>query len=107
MPADESATIWSAFNQLQTYKQQIPSLFTFNELLVVSDGVLARIGSLTANKEWFLPWRTIEGDKVSPSTVSQLGVLIKGVFERERLLEMLRYCIVFEDTETGEKLCPE
>jgi type I restriction enzyme R subunit len=100
-PADESATIWSAFNQLQTYKQQIPSLFTFNELLVVSDGVEARIGSLTANKEWFLPWRTIEGDEVAPPTVSQLGVLIKGVFERERLLEMLRYCIVFEDTETG------
>ena len=100
-PADENATIWSAFNQLQTYKLQIQSLFTFNELLVISDGVNARIGSLTANKEWFLPWRTVEGDEVAPPTVSQLGVLIKGVFERERLLEMLRYCIVFEDTEAG------
>jgi type I restriction enzyme R subunit len=100
-PADESATIWSAFNQLQTYKAQIPSLFTYNELLVISDGVEARLGSLTANKEWFLPWRTIEGDDVAPPTVSQLGVLVKGVFDRERLLEMLRYCIVFEDTEGG------
>src|SRR5450759_4244676 len=100
-PADENATIWSAFNQLQTYKLQIQSLFTFNELLVISDGVNARIGSLTANKEWFLPWRTVEGDEVAPPTVSQLGVLITGVFERERLLEMLRYCIVFEDTEAG------
>jgi type I restriction enzyme R subunit len=99
-PADESA-IWSAFNQLQTYKAQIPSLFTYNELLVISDGVEARLGSLTANKEWFLPWRTIEGDDVAPPTVSQLGVLVKGVFDRERLLEMLRYCIVFEDTEGG------
>ena len=59
-PADESATIWSAFNQLQTYKQQIPSLFVYNEALVVSDGVQARIGTLTADREWFLPWRTIE-----------------------------------------------
>jgi type I restriction enzyme R subunit len=101
-PADEKATIWSAFNQLQTYKEQVPSLFTFSELLVVSDGVQARVGSLTASKEWFLPWRTIEGDKVAPTTVSELGVLLKGVFDRERLLEMLRYCIVFEDTERGD-----
>ena len=59
--ADEKATIWSAFNQLQTYKSDIPALFHTNELLIVSDGLNARIGSLTANKEWFLPWKTIEG----------------------------------------------
>ena len=62
--ADESATIWSAFNQLQTYKQQIPSLFAFNEALVISDGVQARIGTLTADREWFMPWRTIEGEEL-------------------------------------------
>jgi type I site-specific restriction-modification system R (restriction) subunit len=61
-PADEDATIWTAFNQLQTYKQQIPSLFAYNELMVASDGLQARIGSLTANQEWFKPWRTVEGD---------------------------------------------
>jgi type I restriction enzyme, R subunit len=56
--ADEKATIWSAFNQLQTYKNDIPALFHYNELLIISDGLNARIGSLTANKEWFLPWKT-------------------------------------------------
>ena len=61
-PADENATIWTAFNQLQTYKLQIPSLFAYNEVLVVSDGLEARLGSLSAEREWFHPWRTIEGE---------------------------------------------
>ena len=58
-PADEEATIWSAYRQLQTYKEEIPSLFTYNELLVVSDGTQARAGTITSNQEWFLPWKTI------------------------------------------------
>lgn len=103
-PADENATIWSAFNQLQTYKQQIPSLFTYNEFLVASDGLHARLGSLTANKEWFLPWRTVEGDEVAPSVIPQLEVLVKGVFNRERFLALLRYCIVFEEADDGAPL---
>ncbi len=65
--ATENATIWSAFNQLQTYKRQIPSLFAFNEALVISDGVQARIGTLTADREWFMPWRTITGEDFYPS----------------------------------------
>jgi len=99
-PADEEATIWTAFNQLQTYKQQIPSIFIFNELLVVSDGLEARMGSLTANREWFLPWRTIEGEEVAPASMPQLEVLIKGAYERGRFLQFLRHFIVFEE-ETG------
>ena len=55
---DENATIWSAFDQIQTYKRQIPSLFVYNELLIVSDGLAARVGSLTADPERFMPWRT-------------------------------------------------
>jgi type I restriction enzyme R subunit len=100
-PADENATIWSAFNQLQTYKKQIPSLFTFNEILVASDGLRARLGSLTANKEWFLPWRMIEGDEVAPKVIPELEVLSMGVFQKERLLDLLRYCIVFEEADDG------
>jgi type I restriction enzyme R subunit len=61
-PADEDATIWSAYQQLQTYQAQIPSLFATNAALIVSDGVQARIGTLGAGKEWFKPWRTIKGD---------------------------------------------
>lgn len=96
-PTDEEATIWSAFNQLQTYKEQISSLFVFNEILVISDGLQARFGSLTANKEWFLPWRTIEGDEAAPSTLLQLEVMIRGIFEKNRFLDYLRHFIVFEE----------
>ena len=67
--ADQDATIWDAFSQLQTYKQQIPALFTYNALLVISDGLEARIGTVSSDKERFMPWRTIEGEAVAPPTV--------------------------------------
>lgn len=95
--ASENATIWNAFQQLQTYKQELPSLFVFNELLVISDGIEARIGTLSSNKERFLPWRTIDGEALASKTMSQLEVLIRGVFDKRRLLDLLRYFIVFED----------
>ncbi|MCH7724874.1 MAG: type I restriction endonuclease subunit R, partial [Planctomycetes bacterium] len=94
---DEDATIWTAWNQLQTYKQQIPSLFAYNELLCISDGLNARIGSLTAGKEWFKPWRTIEGDADAPAKLLELEVLIRGVFQKDRLLTLLRNYIAFEE----------
>jgi len=95
--ASENATIWNAFQQLQTYKQELPSLFVFNELLVISDGLEARIGTLSSNQERFLPWRTIEGEALASKGMSQLEVLIRGVFDKRRLLDLLRYFIVFED----------
>ena len=98
-PADEDATVWSAFNQLQTYKQQIPKLFTFNEALVISDGLEARMGTLTADRERFSPWRIIESEDMAPVSMPQLEVLIRGVFEKRRFLDLLRYFIVFEDKE--------
>ena len=94
--ADEKATIWSAFNQLQTYKHDIPALFHYNELCIISDGLNTRFGSLTANKEWFLPWKTIEGETQAPASVTQLEVLLKGMFEKRRFLDLIRYFIVFE-----------
>ena len=100
-PADENATIWAAFNQLQTYKNDIPSLFAFNEALIVSDGVEARIGSLTANREWFMPWRTIEGEELADPNTPQLQVMIEGVFEKRRFLDLIRYFIVFESEDDG------
>ena len=99
--ADEKATIWAAFNQLQTYKQQIPELFTFNEALIISDGLHARIGSLTADRERFMPWRTIDGSGLADEHLSQLQVVIEGVFDRRRLLDFIRYFIVFEDAGNG------
>ena len=97
----EIATIWSAFNQLQTYKQQIPSLFAFNEALVISDGVQARIGTLTANREWFMPWRTIAGEELADNKLPQLQVVLEGVFDKRRLLNLIRHFIVFEDAGGG------
>ena len=63
--ADENATIWTAFQQLQTYKAEIPALFATNALLVISDGVEARVGTLTAGREWFKPWRTVLGERLA------------------------------------------
>jgi len=100
-PADEQATIWTAFQQLQTYKAEIPSLFTFNELLVVSDGVEARMGSLTAGREWFKPWRTISGEDLADVLQPELQVLIEGVFDKRRYLQLIRDFIVYEDPGTG------
>ena len=100
-PADENATISSAFHQLQTYKAEIPSLFTFNAALVVSDGLEARIGALTAGPEWFKPWRTIAGETLADSSLPQLQVLLEGVFNQRRLLALVRDFIVFEDDGSG------
>jgi len=99
--ADEKATIWTAFDQLQTYKGQVPSLFTFNEALVISDGVHARIGTLTADRERFMPWRTVDGAGLADERLSQLEVLLKGVFDRQRFLDLVRHFIVFEDAGDG------
>ena len=95
--ANEQADTWAAFNQLQTYKQQIPSLFVHNAVLVVSDGLEARIGTISADKEWFMPWRTIEGETVAPAMMPQLEVLLRGVFDKRRFLDLVRHFIVFED----------
>ncbi|MDA9171301.1 type I restriction endonuclease subunit R [Alphaproteobacteria bacterium] len=100
-PADEDATIDDAYNQLQTYKQEISSLFRTNALLVTSDGLMARVGSLTANKERFMVWRTVDGDNIDPKGLPELETLINGVFDKSRLLSLIKGFIVFEK-EGGE-----
>ncbi len=100
--ADEDATIWSAYSQLQTYKAEAPSLLAYNAALVVSDGLQARMGSLTASQEWFKVWRTIDGEADAPKTALELEVLIRGVFDRKRFLDLLQHFIVFEENpDTG------
>ena len=95
--ADEDATIWSAYAQLQTYKAEIASLLHYNAALVVSDGLQARMGSVTANQEWFKVWRTIDGEGDAPKTALELETLVRGVFERQRFLDLLHNFIVFEE----------
>ena len=101
-PADEDATVWNAWQQLQTYKNELPTLFAFNAALIVSDGVNTRIGSLTAGREWFKPWRTIGGQELAPVFLPDLQVLIEGVLEKRRFLSLLRDFIVFEDDGSGD-----
>ena len=100
-PGDENATLEGAFNQLQTYKDEIPSLFRTNAALATSDGLHARLGSLTADFERFMPWRTVDGSAVAPKGVPELGTVIEGVFEKTRFLTLIRDFIVFEDTGSG------
>jgi type I restriction enzyme R subunit len=95
--ADENADIWQAFAQFQTYKQQIPALFVHNAVLIISDGLEARIGTISADKERFMPWRTIDGETVAPATMPQLEVLLRGVFDKRRFLDLVRHFVVFED----------
>ncbi|MBC7232146.1 MAG: type I restriction endonuclease subunit R [Chloroflexi bacterium] len=99
--ADEDATIWTAFQQLQTYKAEIPALFATNAVLVVSDGVQARVGTLTAGREWFKPWRTIAGDTLAEAHMPELQVVTEGLLAPRRFLDLIRDFIVFEDDGGG------
>ena len=96
-PADEDATIWTAWNQLQTYKAELPTLFAMNDALVVSDGIEARVGTLTGGWEWFKPWRTVSGEMLADTHLTELQVMLQGVFEPRRFFAMVRDFIVFED----------
>ena len=101
-PGSDSGTMIGAFNQLQTYKNQIPALFKTNSLLVISDGLTARMGSLTSDFERFVPWRTVDGKEIAKKGLPELSTLIDGVFEKRRLLDFIKDFIVFSDT--GEEL---
>jgi type I restriction enzyme R subunit len=100
-PGSAGAHLLGAFNQLQTYKKQIPALFNTNALLVTSDGIAARVGSLSADLERFMPWRTTDGTDVAPKGAPELSTLIEGVFEHRRLLDLLSHFTVFGETGSG------
>jgi type I restriction enzyme R subunit len=97
IPEDTDKWFAAAYKQIQTYKQEIPSLMHYNEVTVISDGLEARIGSLTASQEWFKVWRTIEGEFDAPATALELETLVRGVFEKRRFLDLIRNFIAFED----------
>ena len=104
---DENATIHSAFNQLQTYKKSIPSLFLYNTLLVVSDGWEALYGSLTSPKQFFVPWKSINGKEVADEQIPQLEVMVKGMFNKKVLPDLIRHFILFhQNKEEITKIVP-
>lgn len=92
---DENATIHSAFNQLQTYKQAIPSLFLYNALLIVSDGWEALYGSLTSSKQFFVPWKSIDGNVIAHEDMPQMEVMTKGMLNKYVLIDLIRHYVVF------------
>jgi len=100
-PADENATLRSAFSQFSTYKHQIPSFFAYNEMLIISDGLGARVGTISANYEWFMRWRTVTGDDLASPALPELGVLIKGICNKRRLLDLVSHFIVYEEDANG------
>ena len=101
-PADENADVWDAWQQLQTYQNELPTLFSMNEFLMVSDGLHARIGPLTAGKEWFKPWKTMDDDTPGAANLPELPVMLEGVCNRTNFLALLRDFIVFDDDGSGK-----
>ena len=101
-PADEKASVWTAWQQIQTYRAELSDLFSFNAALIASDGVDARMGTLTAGREWFKPWRTLDGETLADPHLPQLQVMIEGICERERFLTLVRDFVVFEDDGSGK-----
>ncbi len=95
-PDTEDTDVWSAFHQIQTYKNEISDLFTYNVGNIISDGYIARVGSLTANTEWYMPWRAIEHEDDRPQLQFELETLIKGFFKRDLFLDYIRHFILFE-----------
>ncbi len=100
-PGSDAATITAAFHQLQTYKEQIPALFATNALLVTSDGITARVGSLSADQERFMPWRTADGEIIAPKGQPELATLVAGVLHPEHLLRLMSSFTVFGETGKG------
>lgn len=104
---DENATIHSAFNQLQTYKQTIPSLFLYNALLIISDGWDALYGSLTSPKQFFVPWKSIDGKMVADENMPQMEVMAKGMLNKNVLPDLIRHYIIFhQNKEQITKIVP-
>jgi type I restriction enzyme R subunit len=101
-PADETTDVWDAYSQFQTYKKEISDLLTFNVALVVSDGIMARVGSLTATQEWFMPWHVIKDENDRPYLEFELEKVVRGFFQPELFLDYIRHFVLFE--EDGDKL---
>ncbi|MGV7223182.1 MAG: type I restriction endonuclease subunit R [Nitrospinales bacterium] len=102
-PAEESATVKSAFKQLQTYKQAIPSLFTYNGLMIISDGLEAKSGPISAGFTRFMAWKTSDGKVEASPLIGQLETLIKGMLNKKTLLDLIRHFIVFEKSKKEDK----
>lgn len=101
--SDENVGIENAYNQIQTYKSDIPSLFNYNAFCVITDGINAKAGTITANEERFMNWRTIDGENIESLAVPQYEVLFKGMFGKDRLLDIIENFLLFQESKEEEK----
>ena len=101
-PGDEHADIWQAYQQLQTYKDEISDLFIYNAALVISDGLTARVGSLTATRERYMPWKTVQHENDRPQVSYEIDTVVRGFYDRTLFLDYIRHFILFEDS--GDRL---
>lgn len=101
--SDENVGIEGAYNQIQTYKRDIPSLFNYNAFCVISDGINAKAGTITSNEEWFMNWRTVDGENITPLSHPQYEVLLNGMFHKDRLLDIIHNFILFQESKESEK----
>jgi type I restriction enzyme R subunit len=101
--SDENVGIDGAFNQIQTYKRDIPSLFNYNAFCIISDGINAKAGTITSNEEWFMNWRTADGENIAPLSQPQYEVLLNGMFHKDRLLDIIQNFILFQESKEPEK----
>jgi type I restriction enzyme, R subunit len=101
--ANVKADIWEAYNQFETYKDQLPSLFKFNEILIISDGLEARVGTITSPKERFMQWKTIDGDKLQKGLI-EIEVLLKGMCNKKVLLDLIQNFIIFKKDKKTAKI---
>jgi type I restriction enzyme R subunit len=95
--SDTNTDIWDAFNQIQTYKKEIPTVFNYTAVNVISDGIYTKVGSLTADRERYQVWRTIDSEELAPTNMLSLEILIKGLFDKTRFLDYIKHFIAFED----------
>jgi type I restriction enzyme R subunit len=101
--SDENVGIDGAFNQIQTYKRDIPSLFNYNAFCIISDGINAKAGTITSNEEWFMNWRTVDGEDIAPLSQPQYEVLLNGMFNKDRLLDIIKNFLLFQESKESEK----
>jgi type I restriction enzyme R subunit len=102
-PSSPTATIASAFDQIQTYKNEIPSLFTYNEFVILADGLEARMGTFTSPVEWFLTWRTIDGKKREPLSKPQLEIMLRGMLQKSVIVDLISHFTGFQETKKGAR----
>ncbi|TYB30552.1 MAG: type I restriction endonuclease subunit R [Candidatus Mcinerneyibacterium aminivorans] len=102
--SDEKKTLTKSYNQIKNYKNEIPSLFNFNQVISINDGYKCKVGTISSNQERFMPWKTIDGENIAPKGMPEVEVVIKGIFKKTRFLEIIKYFSFFQNHKNLNKI---